>query len=183
MNDTPTDGGPRDGGPQDGGPQDRGPQASPTRGVELAGADRERALAAVAAAADAWGADWLRDGHDGSASRGGRLALPVLAGLRRGVARVRVDTWEQGAATRVTAREEERRDGLHVAAVVVLAISALGALTTVVWPFFPTLLPLAPFGALLALGGWFLVISRLQSSGPEEFLELVAKVAAAEGQE
>jgi hypothetical protein len=32
----------------------------------------------------------------------------------------------------------------------------------------------APFGAVLALGGWFLVISRLRTSGPEEFLEAVA---------
>jgi hypothetical protein len=30
----------------------------------------------------------------------------------------------------------------------------------------------------LALSGWFLVVSRLRSSGPEEFLELVAKLIA-----
>lgn len=152
------------------------PSADRTRGVELPATGREEALAAIAAAADAWGAEWLPEGHQG-AERGGRLALPVLAGLRRGVAHVRVDTWRQGDATRVTATELERRDGLQVAAVIVLLFSAAGALLTVVWPFFPSLLPVAPFGALMALGGWFLVVSRLQSSGPEEFLELVRKVA------
>ena len=152
------------------------PAADRTRGVELPATGREEALAAVAAAAEAWGAEWMPEGPQG-AERGGRLALPVLAGLRRGVAHVRVDTWQQGDATRVTATELERRDGLQVAAVVVLLFSAAGALLTVVWPFFPSLLPVAPFGALMALGGWFLVVSRLQSSGPEEFLELVRKIA------
>jgi hypothetical protein len=49
-----------------------------------------------------------------------------------------------------------------------------GGLLTVLWPFFPRLLEIAPFGAVIALGGWFLVISRLRTSGPDEFLEAVA---------
>jgi hypothetical protein len=28
---------------------------------------------------------------------------------------------------------------------------------------------------VIALGGWFLVISRLRTSGPDEFLEAVAR--------
>ena len=42
------------------------------------------------------------------------------------------------------------------------------------WPFYPQLIAVAPFGALLALGGWFLVVSRLRTSGPDEFLDAVA---------
>lgn len=141
----------------------------------------QRAAAAVDEAARAWGAEWEPD-DDGA---GGRLVLPVLAGLRRGVLRGRVNLYpEDGGedpgpepATRFVFAAHERREHLHGAAVVVLLLSAAGALLTVVWPFFPGLLPVAPFGALLALGGWFLVITRLRSSGPGEFLELLAEMA------
>jgi hypothetical protein len=40
-------------------------------------------------------------------------------------------------------------------------------------------MPLSAFGAVLAIGGWFLVVSRLRTSGPQEFLAMVA--AEAEG--
>jgi hypothetical protein len=59
----------------------------------------------------------------------------------------------------------------------ILVLAVLGAALTVVWPFYPQLLPVAPFGALMALGGWFLVISRLRSSGPEEFLKTVEAIS------
>ena len=51
------------------------------------------------------------------------------------------------------------------------------------WPFFPRLLQLAPFGAVIALGGWFLVISRLRTSGPDEFLAMRAVEARMLGPE
>ena len=50
-----------------------------------------------------------------------------------------------------------------------------------IWPFFPGLLPLAPLGAIVALSGWFLVVSRLTTSTPDDFLRLVADVAAGDG--
>jgi uncharacterized membrane protein HdeD (DUF308 family) len=56
----------------------------------------------------------------------------------------------------------------------ILLLSAFGAVLTFIWPFFPKLIAVAPFGALLALGGWFLVVSRLRSSGPEDFLAALA---------
>jgi hypothetical protein len=59
-------------------------------------------------------------------------------------------------------------------AVMILILSALGAVLTVLWPFYPQLITVAPFGALIALGGWFLVVSRLRTSGPDEFLAAVA---------
>ena len=56
----------------------------------------------------------------------------------------------------------------------VLLFATAGGILTVLWPFFPDLLAVAPFGAVIALGGWFLVITRLRTSGPDEFLEAVA---------
>lgn len=131
--------------------------------------DRPAALSAVSEAAEAWGAAW--DAEDRT------LVLPALAGIRRGVLRGSVLAEDADGGTRLRFAVESAEWHLQTAAVVILLLSAFGALFTVVWPFFPSLLPVAPFGALLALGGWFLVVSRLQSSGPEEFLELVTKVA------
>jgi len=143
----------------------------------------DRALDAVSETAEAWGAAWDRDG------RGGTLLLPVTAGIRRGWVRGRLAAGPAGTgrATRLALAVEESDYHLHTAAVVILLLSAAGALLTVVWPFVPELLPIAPLGAILALGGWFLVVSRLQNAGPEDFLEAVAeavkapKSAAAEG--
>lgn len=130
---------------------------------------RRAALAAVARAAELWSADWDPEAHT--------LALPALAGMRRGVVRGVLLSEETDGGTRLRFAVEAAEWRLQTAAVVILLFSALGAVFTVVWPFFPVLLPVAPFGALLALGGWFLVISRLQTSGPDEFLELVTKLA------
>jgi hypothetical protein len=126
------------------------------------------ALVAVRQAAEDWGAELERDGS------GGRLRLPVLNGLRRGLVTgsVAVEPTESGA--RVTFRPEQAVYYVQTHAVVILLLACFGALLTVVWPFYPKLLTAAPFGAILALGGWFLVISRLRTSGPDEFLEAVA---------
>lgn len=129
----------------------------------------QQALSSLAQAAEMWGADFERQGP------GGRLRLPVTGGLRRGLisGTVQVEPLGDGGS-RVVFQPEERVDRLHTPAVVILLLAAVGALMTVLWPFYPKLLPVAPFGAILALGGWFLVVSRLRSSGPDDFLELVA---------
>lgn len=126
------------------------------------------ALAAVGQTAEDWGAEFVREGE------GGRLHLPVIAGLRRGsmTGPVTVETSAEGS--RVVFRPDETVYHVQTQAVVILVISLAGALMTVLWPFDARLLALAPFGALLAFGGWFLVISRLRNSGPEEFLQAVA---------
>lgn len=131
----------------------------------------EAALAAVERAARAWGAEWSR--------QGGRLELPVSAGLRYG--RVSARLWTEPAAegTEVVLRVEERAYRLRSPAVAVLVIAAAGALTGMLWPFFPALIPFVPLGLVLAVGAWFLVLSRLTTSGPEDFLELVQEIASA----
>lgn len=128
-------------------------------------------MAAVARAADAWGAEFERQ------EAGGRLHLPFVAGLRRGLVSGPLSVEAIPDGSRVVFRAEDSRHYVHTASVAVLLLAGVGGLLTVLWPFYPRLLPVAPFGALLALGGWFLVISRLRTSGPDEFLAAVAAEA------
>ncbi len=128
-------------------------------------------MAAVARAADAWGAEFERQ------ETGGRLHLPFVAGLRRGLVSGPLSVEPAPGGSRVVFREEESAQYVHTSSVAVLLIAAVGGVLTVLWPFYPKLLPVAPFGAILALGGWFLVVSRLRTSGPDEFLAAVAAEA------
>lgn len=130
----------------------------------------ERVLAAVREAADLWGAFWQPEGRDS------RLALPVVQGLRRGVQDIRVRAESRPPGARLQLEIESSRIHVHRPAVGVLVMGALGGICVMLWPLFPSLLPLAPAGAVLALVAWLLVVSRLRSKGPEEFLELVASV-------
>lgn len=132
-----------------------------------------QALAAVGRAAEDWGAAW----QEGTA--GGRLELPVSAGLRHGLLTGRIDVSStRGGETEVAFHPERSSYRVWTPAVAILVLAVAGAATTVLWPFYPGLLPVAPFGALLALGAWFLVVTRLQNRGAEEFLELIALYAA-----
>lgn len=128
-------------------------------------------MAAVARAAEAWGAELDRDGM------GGRLHLPFVSGLRRGLVSGPLTVEPIPDGSRVVFRAEESSHYVQTSSVALLLIAAVGGLLTVIWPFYPKMLPIAPFGAILALGGWFLVINRLRASGPEEFLAAVAAEA------
>ena len=132
------------------------------------------ALRAVSQAAEDWNGEW-----HGSTS-GGHLVLPVSAGLRYGRLTGQVDVQTAaGGGTEVVFRPEKAEYRLWTRAVVILALSGFGALVTVVWPFYPRLLGLAPVGALLGLSAWFLIVSQLRNEGADEFLELVAALAEA----
>jgi hypothetical protein len=137
----------------------------------------ELVAAALARAADAWGAELEQDEDRDTA---GTLHLPFVAGLRRGLLSGPVTVEPIAEGSRVVFREERSIRHVHTPSVFVLLIAGVGALLTVLWPFFPRLLPISSLGAVLALGGWFLVISRLQTSGPDEFLaSLAAEVGGA----
>jgi len=140
--------------------------------IDLAGPP-EAAMAAVERAAAVWGAELERQGL------GGRLRLPVVAGLRRGLLAGPLSVEEAPGGTRVVFLPEESVQAVQAAPLLLLLLAGAGCVLTILWPFYPRLLPLAPFGAVVALGGWFLVISRLRTSGPQEFLAMVA--AEAEG--
>lgn len=128
----------------------------------------ESALQSLAAAAELWGADWQPD------SSGGTLQLPVVRGLWRGVERCRVSVSSSGSGSVVGLTVEESWHRANRSAVVVLLFGGAGGLIVALWPFFPGLMPLLPVAVVLALAAWLLVVARLRSSHPEDFLNLVA---------
>jgi hypothetical protein len=132
----------------------------------------EKALAAVGQTAEDWGAEFRRDGS------GGQLHLPVVAGIRRGLVTGAVEVRRAEGGSRVVFRPDNAVYYVQTPAVMILLVAVAGSLLTVLWPFFPQMMNVAPFGALLALGGWFLVVSRLRTSGPDEFLVAVAATEA-----
>ena len=129
----------------------------------------EAALAAVAAAAEEWGAEWEpRDA-------GGRLHLPVQAGLRHGRLDVAVAATPAAAGGVELAFDVAAAAwSIHRTAVGLLVIAGLGALATLLWPFVPALGPLAPMGLVLGVAAWLVVVSRLRHHGVAELLEDVA---------
>jgi hypothetical protein len=141
---------------------------SPESAIEVAGTP-EQASAAVERAAELWGAE-----IEGRGKGRFHLRIAVTAGLRRGWMAGEVATEAAAAGARVVFRREEGEYHLQTAAVGILVLGALGAIAATLWPLVPSLLPLAPIGIILGLCAWFLVLSRLHSSGPEEFLEAVA---------
>jgi len=54
-------------------------------------------------------------------------------------------------------------------------------LVTLAWPFYPPLFTLLPFAAVVGFLAWWLIVSRLKTSGPEEFLATLAPLAAPDG--
>ena len=131
----------------------------------------DEALAELARAAGDWGAEWRREGS------GGRLILPVTAGLRHGRLSGRISTEPTNGSpgTRLRFQVEDSRYRLHGRAVVILLFGALGAISFTLWPFYPPLLQLAPMALVLAFAAWFLVASRLRTAGIEEFFELLTR--------
>ena len=133
----------------------------------------DAALAALRRAVDDWGAELRKEESDLW------LYLPVVHGLRRGLIAGPVQVEPAADGARIVFRPEESDLMVQAAPVIVLLLAVAGAALAMLWPFFPQILPLAPFGAILALGGWFLVLSRLRTSGPEEFLGTVGVEAEA----
>ena len=71
---------------------------------------------------------------------------------------------------------EESHQSVNRPAFLILLLGAIGAGAVTLWPLYPPLLSFAPVGVVLALAAWLLVASRLRTSGPEDFLRLVATV-------
>ncbi|MEL7061397.1 MAG: hypothetical protein AAGN46_15345 [Acidobacteriota bacterium] len=109
-----------------------------------------------------------------------RLTLPVIAGLRRGwvSGTLALDpSPTDGGSTEIGFVVDQSDYIVDRATVVFLAFAAFGALTTLLAPFFPRLVPLLPAGIFLALGGWLFVVARLRNSGPEEFFDALRAAA------
>ncbi len=130
-------------------------------------ADRELTLDAVEEAARLWGGEWQRNGT------GGRVELPVAAGIRRGTLVAEIETSKAQAATRLVgtiSAENYRHQGREL---VVLLMGALGGVFLMVAPFVPHLFDLIPLAGLLLLLAWFLVVSRLRNRSLVEFFDEV----------
>jgi len=130
-------------------------------------------LPAIELASEDWGALWSA-GRDG-----GDLRLPVTVGLRQGRLDGRVEVAAHGKGSEVRFLVEQSEYHLWIQAVVILAIGGFGGVMTVLWPFWPKLLQVAPFGAVLAFSAWMLVVARLENRSAQEFLEAVERVATA----
>ena len=141
--------------------------------MELAG-NASQALETVREAADIWGGDWQPRGS------GGRLTLPVSAGLRHGHVIGEVSAQDLGGSARLVFYVEKSHYQLHVASLAILLMGALGGLVLVLWPFYPVLLELTPVGVVLSLTAWFLVASKLKTRGPTEFLNLLTELQEGE---
>ena len=138
------------------------------------GCDEEETLSAAEEAAEVWGADWRRTG------RLVEIALPVKAGLRRGLLRGSLFAEPSESGSQLIFQVEESQYQVAWREFLVLLMGAAGGLSTIVIPFFPHLYPLLPMAFLLPLVAWFLVVSRSRSRGAQDFLDLVAEVAATE---
>lgn len=134
----------------------------------------DESLEAVERAAELWGADWNRLGT------GGRLELPVHAGVRHGTVSARLSTEPERDGTSVVVRVESSHYKLKTGAVSILTLGGLGALALTLWPLYPRLLAVAPLALVFSVLAWLVVASRLQNSGVEEFLELVASAGEKE---
>ncbi len=132
--------------------------------------DPVTSLNLVAMAAEAWGGMWQAEGR-----HGGRLGLPVMAGLRRGWVAGQLTVEPAGDGSRLTYRVDKSDYQVQKPAALMLLLASLGAVVTVIAPLFPTLLRLVPLSIVLCLVAWFFVVARLRNSGPEEFFEDLAR--------
>ena len=132
--------------------------------------DPVTSLNLVAMAADDWGGLWQAEGPGG-----GRLGLPVEAGLRRGWVAGQLTAEPISGGTRLTYCVDASDYQVRKPAALMLLLAGLAAAVTLLAPLIPSLLGLVPFGMLLCIAAWFLVIARLRNSGPEEFFEDLAR--------
>ena len=116
-------------------------------------------------------AEWHRSGT------GGRLTLPLSAGLRHGLATGDLTSDSRGSKTRIDLELHPFEYHLHRPAAYVLLIGALGAVAMVLVPIFPALVGFVPLGFLALLLAWFLVLSQIKNRSPEDFLSVVCEIA------
>ncbi len=113
-------------------------------------------------------------------SANGEVTLPVAAGMYQGWVRCRSKVTAGEGETHVELTVVAKAYRLRGRAAVVLAIALAGALVAIAWPFYPALLPLAPLGVGLVIAAWFLVIARLATSSPADYLAEITRFAEGE---
>ncbi len=133
---------------------------------DLPEVDPRTALRVVGEAAEAWGATWKTRGEQGL-----WLRLPVMAGVRYGWVAGGVDVETAEDKSQMVYRVDESEYRLDKATVFTLVLAALGAIVSMIGPFFPSLIRLMPIGIMLTVAAWLFIVGRLRNSGPEEFFE------------
>jgi hypothetical protein len=124
--------------------------------------------------AEGWGGQWKDE------APGGELWIPVNSGLRKGFWHGTIDVEALPADTGACRLRVEQRDQqmqVNRGAAMILLFGAVGGVVAILWPFFPALVQLGPFGLVLAIAAWLLVSSRIRNSGLEEFFRAVEAVA------
>ncbi len=130
------------------------------------------AMRAADQAAEEWGATIQRGNGETV------LTLPVVAGMRRGLLQGPLRITAEGPLARVTFAPAAEDYHLETPAVAVLLLAGAGGLLAVGWPLFPRLLlPVAPLGAVLAISGWLLVLSRRRGKSPQDFFARLQAIA------
>lgn len=135
--------------------------------------DRAKTMSRIETLAEIWGAEWRPDDD-----QSGHLALPVRAGLRRGLVEGPVLVTPDGQHSRVRFDIQEQIYRVQYSAFFLLTLGAVGGILTVAAPLVPTLWPLVPVGVILAVASWLLIVSRLHNSGPEQFFEELGALEA-----
>lgn len=144
--------------------------------IELPELEPTACLEHLAQIADDWGASWQPAGRSG-----GRLVMPVVAGVRQGMVAGQVSVEALDRGSRLTYYIEEEHYAVQKRKVVVLLLALFGALSIMAAPLVPALVPLVPLGAMLMLGAWLFIISGLRNSGPEELLGRLAEGVEEDG--
>lgn len=120
--------------------------------------------------AESWAGRWT-----GAGDFSGRVEIPAIAGVRVGWLALDVEILpDPPDGSRVEWRVAEERWQVQGTLVVILLLAALGAMTVVIAPFVPKLMPLVPLGIMLGIGAWLFVLARLRNAGPEEFFDQLA---------
>lgn len=149
-------------------------------------APADETLSALKEAAEDWGASW--EPSDASSGSGGKLHLPVIAGLRRGFEEGHVTVEDvqkgkngaKGDGCSVRFQVERSSYRLWTPAILLLLVAAWGGIISILWPFWPSLLSQVPIGLVLAFSAWFLIVPRLRNEGAEDFLAMVGAYAEGE---
>jgi hypothetical protein len=134
----------------------------------------DRALETVADAAEIWGGEWQRHGT------GGRLAIPLAAGIRRGFVAGAISTEPAAGGVRLRFLVETSEFRVQRSALFILLVGAAGGVLLMVAPLVPGLLELLPVAVVVLLLAWFLVLSRLRNRSADDFLREVAELAQVE---
>ncbi len=129
-------------------------------------------IEAIGAAAEMWDAAWE------ARPSGGRLHLPVLAGIRRGRVLADVEVRATATGSEIAFRIDHDEYEVNRPALLFLVLGALGGLVTILLPLYPKqLIAFLPLSIVFLLGAWLLVASRVRTAGPTDFLDTVAELA------